>query len=336
MRTALVTGGTGMVGSALVERLVAEGSVVRALVRDVAAAAWLEDLGARLVPGDLGNVESLHEATAGCDLVFHAAAALGPFGTYEPYRIGNVVGTANVVEAASRAGARLVHVSTTAVYPGDFRYRHAPTHEAIPLPQHPETDPYGRSKLEAERVVLDACAAGRVWAAIVRPPAMYGRRDRQLVPRIAPILARGFFPLVGGGRSTLSVAHVGSVADGAIVAARTDRALGRVYNLTNDFPITVAEFVRLASDGLGRSVRTVSIPIAVGRAGLIMMRGGLRLTGRHELARHAHGVLDMLTRDNPFTSERARAELGWSPSVPPEEAIPAAFRWWKAHRQGSR
>ena len=84
MRTALVTGGTGMVGSALVERLVAEGITVRALVRDTAAAAWLADLGARLVPGDLGNVASLHEATAGCDLVFHAAAALGPFGTYEP------------------------------------------------------------------------------------------------------------------------------------------------------------------------------------------------------------------------------------------------------------
>jgi len=223
MRTALVTGGTGMVGSALVERLLAEGIVVRALVRDIAAAAWLADLGARLVPGDLENVGSLHEAITGCDLVFHAAAALGPFGTYEPYRIGNVVGTANVVDAASRAGARLVHVSSTAVYPGDFRYRHAPTHEAIPLPQHPDSDPYGRSKLEAERVVLDACAAGRVWAAIVRPPAMYGRRDRQLVPRIAPILARGFFPLVGGGRSTLSVAHVGSVADGAVVASRTDR-----------------------------------------------------------------------------------------------------------------
>ena len=87
MRTALVTGGTGMVGSALVERLVAEGSVVRALVRDMAAAAWLADLGARLVPGDLENVESLREATAGCDLVFHAAAALGPFGTYEPFSL---------------------------------------------------------------------------------------------------------------------------------------------------------------------------------------------------------------------------------------------------------
>ena len=119
MRTALVTGGTGMVGSALVERLVAEGSVVRALVRDMAAAAWLADLGARLVPGDLENVESLREATAGCDLVFHAAAALGPFGTYEPYRIGNVVGTANVVEAASRAGAPTTSAPSTITSPAE-------------------------------------------------------------------------------------------------------------------------------------------------------------------------------------------------------------------------
>lgn len=336
MRTALVTGGTGMVGSHIVERLVAEGTAVRALVRDVLAADWLTALGAQLEPGDIQDAASLCKAAAGCDRVFHAAASLGPFAVYEPYRLGNVVGTANVVEAAARAGARLVHVSSTAVYPGDFRYRHAPTHEGLALPEQPDTDPYGRSKLEAERVVLDACAAGRVWAVVVRPPMMYGRRDRQLVPRIAPVLARGFFPLLGGGRSTLSVAHVGSVAEGAVIASRADGALGREYNLTNDFPVTVAEFVRLAGEGLGRRVHTASVPVAVGRVGIAALRGALQIVGRHELALHAGGLLDTLTRDNPFSSARARTELGWSPSVPPEEAIPAAFRWWKTHRQGTR
>jgi UDP-glucose 4-epimerase len=331
-----VTGATGMVGSHIVERLAGEGASVRALVRDARGAAWLARLGAELVEGDIGDADSLQAAASGCDLVFHAAAALGPFVAYEPYRLGNVVGTRNVVEAAARVGARMVHVSSTAVYAGDLRWRHAPTGEDVPLVPHAADDPYGRSKLEAERVVLEACADGRLHAAIVRPPAMYGRRDRQLVPRIAPLLARGVFPLVAGGRSILSLAHAGSVAEGAVLAARIGAADGRAYNLTNDFPVTVGQFVRLAGVGLGRPIRTIAISEGAARVGCRALRVALDLSGRGELARHTEGLLQMLSRDNPFTSERARRELGWAPREPPDEAIPAAFAWYRMHRQGSR
>ena len=74
----------------------------------------------------------------------------------------------------------------------------AATDESTPLPELPAADAYGRSKQEAERLVLAAHAAGRVWASVVRPPLMYGKRDRQFVPRLGPVLERGFFPLVAG------------------------------------------------------------------------------------------------------------------------------------------
>lgn len=325
-----------MVGSYIVERLGGDGWRVRALARRPVASSWLEPLGAEVREGDILDAEALTAAAAGCEAIFHAAAAIGPRGDWEPYRLGNVQGTSNVIDVAARVGARLVHVSSTAVYGGETRWRDQPTDEMVELPPIPESDPYARSKLEAERLVLEAVSNGRVWATVVRPPPMYGCRDRQLVPRIAPILDRGVFPLIAGGKSTLTIVHAGSVADGAVRAATTDVALGRVYNLTNDGALTVAEFVRLAAVGLDRRIVTPIVPYAVGRAAMKTLAAALTLLGRGHLAPHTIGLLDLVTRDNPFSSERARRELGWAPTVTHARAVPEAFRWWKAHHGSAK
>ncbi|HUF75779.1 MAG TPA: NAD-dependent epimerase/dehydratase family protein, partial [Longimicrobiales bacterium] len=256
---ALVTGATGMLGSYIVERLLAEGWEARALVRRTTGegeptarpAAWMDGLSVERVHGSLEDRGSLLAGAAGCDVIFHAAAAIGSGGTWAAFYRGNVEGTAHVVAAAEAAGARLVHVSSTAVY-GRERYRDEPTDESVPLPDLPEHDVYGRSKQEAEALVLDAHRRGRVWAAVVRPPVMFGKRDRQFAPRIGPVFARGVFPRIAGGDTTLSIAHAESVAEGAVLAARADRAGGRTYLLSNDYPVTVTDLVRCAAEGLGR------------------------------------------------------------------------------------
>jgi nucleoside-diphosphate-sugar epimerase len=327
---ALVTGATGMLGSYIVEGLLADGWSVRGLVRDPIGAGWLAELGAELSAGSLSDAPSLRQAARGCDFVFHAAAAIGSGNDWQRFRQGNVGGTANVLDAAAAHGARLVHVSSTSVF-GAARYRDEPTDESVPLPELPSHDAYGRSKQEAERVVLHAHRAGRVWGTIVRPPVMYGRRDRQFLPRVGPVFERGVFPLIGGGRSTLTLVHAGSVARGAILAAQADLAGGRVYHLTDDHPVDGALLVRCAAEGLRRRVRAPALPVSVGWAAFAALALALRLAGRGDLARHAKGTLDMLTRDNPFTSARARAELGWAPTVRPEIALTEAFRWWKDH-----
>ena len=337
MKRALVTGATGMLGSYVVERLRAEGWEVRGLLRDPARTAAVEGLGAAPVAGDVTRLPSLHAAAAGCDMIVHTAAAIGAGSDWETFRAGNVAGTANVVAAAGGAGCRLVHVSSTSVL-GPARYYPQPTDESAPLPLLPPGDAYGRSKQEAERIVLEAHAAGRIWAAVVRPPVMYGKRDRQFLPRLAPYLERGLFPLVNGGTTTLPLVHAHAVADGAVRAGLTDAAGGGVYHLTNDFDVTAAELVAYASIGLGRRVRAALVPPAL--AGPLFRALGLALlvAGRPDLAPRAAGLHDMLTRDNPFTSARARRELGWSPSIRPEEGLPEAFRWWSDHgrRRGGR
>lgn len=325
-RCALVTGATGMLGSYIVGQLVAGGWSVRALVRYPGGATWLEEMGAELVPGSLEDRDSLVAAARRCDAVFHTAAEIGA-GAGEKFRRGNVLGTANVVEAAAE-GARLIHVSTTAVF-GRARYHDKPTDESYPLPALPEYDAYGRSKQQAETVVLEAHAAGRIWGAVVRPPVMYGLRDRQFVPRLGPLFERRIFPLIDGGRAILTLVHAGSVAEGAILASSTKVAGGRVFHLTNDHPVDVSLLAHAAGEGLGRRIVTPTLPLAVGAAAFAALRIALRVAGRGDLARHAHGTLEMLTRDNPFTSERARSELGWQPSGDPAAKLAEAFRWWK-------
>jgi nucleoside-diphosphate-sugar epimerase len=321
-----------MLGTRLVERLLHDGWSVRALVRDPGRAGWLEGEGAALVRGDLADGGSLRAAAKGCDAIFGAAAAIGPGDDHARFGQVNVAGTSRLVAAAAGAGARLVHVSSTSVF-GRHRYRDTPTDESAPLPELPVELAYGRTKQEAERVVLAAHARGEAWAAVVRPPCMYGPRDRQFAPRIGPVLRRGLFPLVNGGRTTLALVSADAVALGAIRAAVSDQAGGRVYHLTNDFDLTVAELVRFAERGLGHRIRTPRVPLRVGRAAFRVLGIVLAAAGRRDLAPHAEGLLEMLTRDNPFSSERARRELGWAPTLRPAEGIPAAFGAWDAARR---
>lgn len=334
MPRALVTGATGLVGSYIVERLLADGWETRALVRAPGSAGGLVAQGVDLRDGNVLDADSFTRAAAGCDVVFHTAAAVTAHGGWSAFRATNIDGTNNAIDAVRRANARLVHISSVAVYGAGARYRtdgHA-TDEDTPLPPLPDGAYYARSKRESEQLVLGAHARGSIWGTAIRPDVVYGRRDRQFVPRVARILQFGFAPAPGGGGSTMAIVHAASVADAAVRAASTDIAGGRAYNAANDFDVTVAEFFRLGGEGLGRTVRLVSIPIPVLHGILATLAHARALVSSRSEAVSVAASVDFLSRDNPFTSQRARDELGWNPPVPPESGIPEAFRWWKEHR----
>lgn len=335
MPTALITGATGLVGSHVVARLLADGWTVRALVRDASRGGSLSRVGVSLQAGDILDSGRFAAAARGCDVVFHTAAAITPRGGWPEFQRVNIEGTKNAVAAAARAGARLLHVSTVGVYGPSARYGtpDRPTDESIELEPLPDGAHYARSKREAEEIVLSAHERRELWATAVRPCVVYGRRDRQFVPRIGRLLMRGFAPVIDGGGSTMSIVHATNVADGIVRAATTERAGGRAYNLANDFDVTVAEFYRLAATGLGRKVRFVEVPMKLARAALrVATLFAPLLLGSKRGTVTPSASLDFLTRDNPFSSLRARAELGWAPTVKPEEGIPDAFRWWVTHR----
>ena len=332
MPTALVTGATGLVGSHIVERLLVDGWTVRALVRSPSSGA--ASLGAETMRGDVLDRDSFVRSAGGCDAIFHTAAAITTSGGWDVYHRLNVDGTSNAIAAAESSGARLLQLSSVAVYGPAGRYS-APgkkTDEDRALGPLPERAYYARSKRESEALVLEAHAAGRIWATAVRPNVIYGRRDRQFVPRMAKLLRRGFVPLIGGGRAIFSVIHAANVADGAVRAVGCDVAGGRAYNLANDFEVTVRRFFELAGEGLGTRVRFIPIPLPAAKVAFGIVKSAARALrgGRFNVISNAS--LGMLTKDNPFSSERARRELGWSPMVRPEQGVPEAFRWWMTHR----
>jgi dihydroflavonol-4-reductase len=337
---ALVTGATGLVGSHIVERLLRDGWQVRVLARDPERAARALPAGVEVHRGDVLDEASFAGAASGCNAVFHTAANIIVRGGWEAYRVTNIEGTRNAVTAAGRAGARLLQLSSVAVYGATARYdaleRGARTDETTPLAPLSERAFYARSKRESEELVLRAHVEGRVWATAVRPDVIYGRRDRQFVPRMARVLMkRTPLPLLRGGRAIMAVVHAANVADGAVLAATSDQAGGNVYNLANDFDVTVRRFFELAGEGLGRRPLFVPMPVWAARGALRAVKATARALTGGKFSLLSTSAIDFIAEDNPFSSDRAKRELGWSPAVRPEQSVPDAFRWWRENEKGA-
>ncbi|HJQ19730.1 MAG TPA: NAD-dependent epimerase/dehydratase family protein [Gemmatimonadaceae bacterium] len=338
MRRALVTGATGLVGSHIVERLLRDGWQVRALARNVETSRSVLPDDVKVHRGDVLDERSFAAAAQGCEVVFHTAANILVRGGWEAYRATNIDGTRNAIAAAERASARLLQLSSVAVYGPSARYAAAErgerTTEDAPLASLRPTAYYARSKRESEEMVMAAHAAGRIWATAVRPCVIYGPRDRQFVPRMAVLIRRGFIPLLRDGRSTMAVVHAANVADGAVMAATSEVAGGRAFNLSNDFDVTVREFFDYAGIGLDRKPRYVPLPMWLARGILRTTRAIAKVLTGGKFSLVSGAALDFISRDNPFSSDRARRELGWSPRVQPGIGIPGAFQsWQEAHNK---
>ena len=333
MSVALVTGATGLVGSHIVDRLLADGWTVRALARSSARAREMLPNDVEIVPGDVLDEASFTRAATATHVIFHAAANVIARGGWNAYRVTNVDGTRNAIMAAERARARLLHVSSVAVYGPKGRYEAAKrgerTDESTILEPLRDSAFYARSKRESEAMVLDAHRQGRIWSTAVRPDVIYGPRDRQFVPRMAKLVRRGVIPLINGGRSTMAIVHAANVAEGAVRAATLDIAGGKAYNLANDYDVSVRRFFELAGEGLGRRPLFIPLPMWAAKGVLRGVKWITRAVSRGRLSMIGSSALDFVSQDNPFSSERARRELGWSPVVRPEIGIPEAFRSWK-------
>jgi len=330
---ALVTGATGLVGSHIVDRLLADGWSVRVLAR------WPELARPRLPGevdvwhGDVLDEHSFERAAAGCHVVFHAAANIIARGGWDAFRLTNVDGTRNAITAAGRNAARLLHVSSVAVYGSATRYDEAKrgkrTDETTPLPPLHDRAHYARSKRESEDLVFRAHVEGRVWATAIRPDVIYGPRDRQFVPRMARLIGPLPIPLLRRGKSIMAIVHAANVAEGAVLAATSDIAGGKAYNLANDYDVTVRRFFELAGLGLGRRPMFVPMPMWAAKSALRGAKWIARVVSGGTFRMVSAAAIDFVSEDNPFSSELAKRELGWSPSVRPEAGIPEAFRWWR-------
>lgn len=316
---ALVTGATGFVGSHLVEALRRAGHEVTALVRSPAKAAPLAGLGVRVAQGDLGDDAGLTRAVAGQDVVFHVAGLTAARNESEFYRV-NRDGTAAVVAAAARSGVRRVVLFSSMAAAG-------PSSPGQPLtgdePARPVTQ-YGRSKLAGEAAVR----SGTVPWTILRPPMVYGPRDREVL-KVFQTAKLGIAPVFGDGSQELSAVHGADLADAAVACATAERAIGRIYYPCHPQTFTSAGFVQAVGSALGRRVLVLRIPLSLGRVALTATGTAARVLGRATI----------LTRDkaNEFfqpawTGDPARciSETGWTPRIAIESGLKDTCTWYRS------
>ncbi len=330
-----VTGGTGLLGSHIVQRLRQEGHEVVALVRPTSDRRFLEGLGAAFVEGDLLDPGGYRGTLRGCDALVHAAAYVVADAGWPEYRRMNVEGTRLLLEAAAAAGvSRALHVSTVAVYGGIDAPVGRVTEETPTDRPLPGDEVYASTKRMAEEVAWSFHSAGKLDVRVVRPSLNYGERDRIVLPRMAKYLRMPVVFLIGPGDNALPLIYAGNTAEGAVLALTRPEASGRAYNLSGDFPVTQRWFFSRLAESLGRRPRFVRLPFSFAYAlawGVERMPS--RLSARSGFNRRR---VAFLGRSNPFVAERARRELGWSPSVRPEEAVRRAAGWYLAARGDGR
>jgi nucleoside-diphosphate-sugar epimerase len=322
-----ITGGTGLVGSHAIIRLTAAGHTVDALVRSDEGATLVSSLGARPVKGNLDDPDLWDSIDH--DTIVHAAAVLPRSATWDEFEAVNVHGTRMVANAAVRAGAHLIYISTVAVYgsagfAGDGSVLIT---EDTPFEPLHEFDYYGRSKRAAEQALWEIVEQSDINAVALRPCLVYGERDRLFSPKLVEVMRSGYWPLAGRGDNNLTVVYAGNVADAIMSALKRPKVNG-AFNITNDGTISQRRFFALIAESARRKVRFIPVPqtIILGAVGIV--HGYKILTSLGRYGGFVGVAARWLHQDNPYSSEKAKKELNWTPSTTPEDAAKATGEWY--------
>ena len=272
MRRALVTGGTGFIGSHLVEALRRRDVEVTALVVPQVSTAGLERLGVRTVVGSLHDTQILEQAARGQDAIFHVAGLVAARDEAEFMRV-NRDGTENLVRAVERAAHDsrfLLVLSMTAA--GSAAPGGRLNGEETPRP----VSRYSRSKLAGELVVRDS----RLPWTIVRPPMVYGPRDRDVL-KVFKMVRYGLAPGFGSGAQELSAVYAPDLAQAMFAAALSRRTVGQVYYPCHDEIFTSLKLIHTVAAILEQPrVGIVRVPKWLTRMVLGLAGGVAGLFGR--------------------------------------------------------
>jgi len=322
MNVAFVTGATGFIGSALVEKLVANRARVKCLVRSTSSRRWLANLPIEFVDGDLFSHEALNHALADVTHIFHLAG-LTKARRREEYFRANEEGTKNLLEMASRSCDRLerfVYVSSQAAA--------GPSLNGAPVTEADAPHPvsiYGESKLAGE-MACQAMGNKLPWT-IVRPPAVYGPRERDIFTYFQQI-NWGVRLLLGRVERWVSIIYVDDLVNGILSAAQHSRSVGETYFIANAEPCEWSNLGEIIAKALGRKTIRVTLPTWLAP---VLAAGG--------------EVVSTLTRKPPLlgfdkirelkqpgwtcSSKKITEQLGFKCEISLEEGMSRSAAWYR-------
>ena len=347
VKRALVTGGAGFLGRALVSTLRARGVDVRVL-----------DLrphpDAPTIVGDVADSDAAARGCEGMDTVFHAAARIDWSLNKAPQlEHANVEGTAAVLTACQRAGvARLVYTSSVDVMAGAGPIDGGD--ESLPTPAR-HYDDYGRTKAQAERLVLAADRPGGLRTCALRVANIWGPGDPFLVPRFVRMARQGPLVAIGDGTARYGFVYVDNAVDAHLRAADAlakdasakdtsaadaratqagttgPGAAGEAFFVADEPPVNFFAFFTPLLSALGLPARWRWIPAGP----LLPVAIAWETANRWNLTGDAPPALTRFTlaavsRPFWFRADKARRRLGWTPVVSPDDALAATVAWARA------
>lgn len=321
----LVTGGTGFIGSHLVELLLEKGFAVACLVRDPHRPHWLRGLNVDVVQGDCSKPESLVPAVRDASIVFHLAGLTKAMHTRDYYLV-NHLGTRNILEACARhnpAIRKFVLVSSLAAAgPGQ---NGRPVRDTdVPRP----VSDYGKSKLLAEEEALRF--KNELPVVILRPSAVYGPRDRDMY-ELFRWAARGLTLELSGGERYINPCYVKDLAAAVLLAAEKETPNGSRYFIAENRSYSWSEFRNALLIAGGVRALNIKVPYAAAYLiGLASEFGSLitskpALTNRQKVreASQKHWVCDLTRTEN---------ELGFKAQHTLQKGLEITWKWYRDNK----
>lgn len=322
---AFVTGGTGFVGSHLVEALLRRGFVeVRCLVRS--EPKWLSGRDVRFVRGTLHDRAVIERAVADVDYVFHVAG-LTRSQTLDPLIESNVQGTLALMRAVEHVNPNVERVVVTSSLAAVGASKQKIADEATPLRP---ISMYGQSKAQMEILLREQGWIDRLPIVVVRPPAVYGPRDADIL-QFFKAVDRGLCPVVGSGtHPEISLVHVHDLVEGMILAAERPAEPGEVFFLGSEEFYSWHAVRDAATAALGRRVVTVHVPRSVvpvvGTASEYLGR-----FARTYPALNREKTREILEAVKMCSVEKAMSELGFRQRVSLESGVADTIEWYRRH-----
>lgn len=317
----LVTGGTGFIGSRLVESLVQRGHQVCCLAKDRLNSVFLESLKIEMILGDLNDGMNLDEIVDGAECIYHLAGVTRARMNRDYYD-GNYLATKNFIKVCARSSKnlkRFVYVSSQAAV--------GPSRNGKPLtedsPCHPISH-YGRSKMLAEKEVLRY--RDRLPVTIVRPSAVYGPRDRDMYQYIL-LIKKHLQPLIGFGTKWLNLIYVDDLVGGLLLAGEHPNAEDEVFFLGSETSYTTAEIGNAIAAILNLKPIRLHVPhtvvFSVGAIGEAIAK----LTGK-QIFFNIQKAKESVQSGWIFSIQAAKSKLGFSQRVSLLEGMARAYKWY--------
>ncbi|MGB2601564.1 MAG: NAD(P)-dependent oxidoreductase [Candidatus Omnitrophota bacterium] len=310
----LVTGATGFIGKNLVNNLLEKGHEVVCIVRKTSKVDYLKEKKVSLVVADLLDSDEVEKVFSeiGPEAVFHCAAAVMENNEGKLHNV-NVTSTRNICKACYGNNIRrLVYLSSIAVISGNVK---VPLTDDLP---YKANSSYGRSKIEAEKVVMDFREKG-LTAAVIRPCMVYGEDEPHGLDKMLRAVAARRIPVfdVPGMDSKLNLVHVDNVVQVLMLALEKDEALEGAFMVADEEAITLRKFFEICYDELGSSDPPV-IPAWIGKILLLIPA----------VKKRADGYF----KDRVYDISRAQDLLGYDPKVGTEDGLRQVIRYWKKNR----